>query len=669
MSELGQFADTYEIWGKLGEGSGGIVYKAYHKRLKKEVVLKKIRSRSSVSLNRRQEVDILKNLNHSFLPQVLDFLETENGVYTVMTYVPGKSFKKLLDEKYCFTEEQLNRWAMQLCSALNYLHSQKPPIIHSDIKPANIMLTPQGDICLIDFNIAFFLNEDVVMGYSNGYSSPEQYGAIQEYESDSKKQKRSIINEKSDIYSVGATFYHLAVGEKLPSDSRANRKLLISNTSEAFAQVIIKAVQKNPQYRFQSAHEMFQAFQKIPENNKQYRALRKRKRWKRTAVVSLIALLILLVGVGVHKFRLQQLKAYNNLVKKQIECQKSGDYEDAEYAYEQAIKILPSALESYYQNACMLYEQKKYSECIEFIDYDILQNEKIDKLQTRMTDVYYLKADCLFQMKEYQEARETYESLFQIGSKEPQYYRDYAITCAYVGDLKEAQRILEDAIDCGLTDDSVYYVKGEIDKSISAYDEAIIDFKNCIQSTEDNVLKARAYILISEIYEAKGERVKERELLLLAEQEVPTENQLHILESLIQLDIDLANNLGKNEYRKEAIEKLNKIINSGWDNFGTYNNLVILYEKIGELSTAESILKDMQELFGEDYRVYKRYAFLEIDKQEQVENRKRNYILFEEYYEKAKQLYEEQLTDNNTDQEMLLLDNVYEQIVEGGWLE
>lgn len=104
----------------------------------------------------RQEVDILKNLRNSYLPQVLDFLVTEEGIYTVMSYIPGKSFKELIEEGMPFTVNQMVRWGMQLCNALNYLHSQQPPIIHGDIKPSNIMLTPEGNICLIDFNISFF---------------------------------------------------------------------------------------------------------------------------------------------------------------------------------------------------------------------------------------------------------------------------------------------------------------------------------------------------------------------------------------------------------------------------------------------------------------------------------------------------------------------------------
>ena len=209
------FSDTYEVIDYLQSGSGGMVYKAYHKRLKKEVVLKRIKKKSANMKINRQEVDILKNLNHMYLPQVLDFLSVDGEIFTVISFVPGKSFKELLDEGAHFKKKQLICWGMQLCSALHYLHNQNPPIIHGDIKPANMMLTPQGNICLIDFNISFFMDDSMVWGYTEGYTSPEQYIVAVDKKSASAIPERSIIDEKSDIYSVGATFYHLITGEKL----------------------------------------------------------------------------------------------------------------------------------------------------------------------------------------------------------------------------------------------------------------------------------------------------------------------------------------------------------------------------------------------------------------------------------------------------------------------
>ena len=89
MRSGNELSDTYQIIRKLGEGGGGIVYLAYHKRLRKEVVLKQIKGKRFSVADKRQEVDILKNLNHSYLPQVLDFLTIDHEVYTVMSYIPG----------------------------------------------------------------------------------------------------------------------------------------------------------------------------------------------------------------------------------------------------------------------------------------------------------------------------------------------------------------------------------------------------------------------------------------------------------------------------------------------------------------------------------------------------------------------------------------------------
>ena len=175
MSVVQEFGDTYEVIGEIGHGAGGIVYKAYHKRLRQEVVLKKIRQSGVSEKIGRKEADILKKLHNSYLPQVLDFLTAGDGsIYTVMSFVPGKTLKELMEQGVVFSRSQLVHCGMQLCSALHYLHSQNPPVIHGDIEPSNIMLTPEGNICLIDFNIAFYLDAETILGCTEGYTSPEK---------------------------------------------------------------------------------------------------------------------------------------------------------------------------------------------------------------------------------------------------------------------------------------------------------------------------------------------------------------------------------------------------------------------------------------------------------------------------------------------------------------
>lgn len=181
-------------------------------------------------------------------------------------------------------------------------------------------------------------------------------------------------------------------------------------------------------------------------------------------------------------------------------------------------------------------------------------------------------------------------------------------------------------------------------------------------------MKERAYILIGDIYKDQGMEEKQREALLRAKQDLPAENQMVLLERLIQADINLAEKSGSSKYRQEAIDSLQQVIEQGWDTYDTYNNLVILHEKQKDLTEASEYLGTMLQKFGEDYNIYKRYAFLELDKQDLKANKERDYQAFSQYYKKATALYYEQMQDNNTDAEMQLLDNLYQQVIAGGWL-
>ena len=664
------FSETYEILGKLGEGSGGIVYKAYHKRLRQEVVLKKVRNRGMSDAASRQEVDILKQLHHSYLPQVFDFLEIDGSVYTVMSYIQGKSFAQLIKEGHKFTQQQLIRWGMQISSALNCLHSQKPPVIHGDIKPANIMLTKEGDICLIDFNISFYLDHTAVLGYTNGYTSPEQYIMALSSSSGIDFPEKSNVDERTDIYSVGAALYHIATGQKIKDcRQKIDKGLLIQYTGEAFAQVIERATKIAPQDRYQTALELFRAFENISKKDKRYQSLLHRQTAIRIGIVTAMAGFIVLGGYGIHRIRLGMTEQYNRLVEEQIDLREAGEYEDQEVVFEEASALIPGALESYYQNAYSLYMQEEYEECISFIDYDICENEDINLTQARMADVYYLEADSYFKLQKYDEALDAYEELFRLGTKQTEYYRDYAIALAYSGDAESGQEILQEAIDYGLKEDSIYYAKGEMENAQGRYDAAIQEFQQCIGITDDDGMKERAYLMLYDIYDEKGEDVNQRNVLIEARKTLPSENQMQVLERLAQIDIELADKSGNSDYRKEAINVLLDVEAQGWATYDTYDTLAVLYEKQGQLDMARQAADTMLEKYGEDYNIYMRYAFLEIDAQELLANTSRDYTQFVQYYEKALQLYTEQQSDNNVDSEMELLKNLYAQVVEGGWVE
>lgn len=166
--------NTYKIIEEIGSGGIGIIYKAYHLRLDKYIIVKQIKINNIYNHNLNKEANILKNLRHTYLPTVYDFVEKDNIVYTVMDYIEGKSLDRELEIRNKFPQKTVLRWILQMCDALIYLHNKEIPIIHCDIKPSNIMLTKDNNICLIDFNVSYMIcGDNEFLGYTEFFSPPE----------------------------------------------------------------------------------------------------------------------------------------------------------------------------------------------------------------------------------------------------------------------------------------------------------------------------------------------------------------------------------------------------------------------------------------------------------------------------------------------------------------
>lgn len=327
-------ASTYQVIREIGSGGGGVVYLATHLRLGKFVVLKADkRGLTQKPEALRREVDALKNLSHTYIPQVYDFIEENGVVYTVMDYVEGESLDKPLKRGSTFPQATVVQWACQLLEALNYMHTRPPNgILHGDIKPANIMLTPQGDIRLIDFNIALALGEKgaVRVGFSQGYASPEHYGidyaGIAQTQrmagvetvvtaqaetvvtgnvtfvpptDGSHKSSRSaeaspstLLDVRSDIYSLGATLYHLLTGMRPTREAAKVTPISDFAISPAVATIIEKAMQPCPDDRYQTAAEMLNAFEHLHENDP------RTIRYKRAVRITAVLLCVLFLAGG-----------------------------------------------------------------------------------------------------------------------------------------------------------------------------------------------------------------------------------------------------------------------------------------------------------------------------------------------------------------------------------
>lgn len=411
MSQV--IASTYEIIKRLGAGGGGNVYLARHLRLKKKVVLKIDKRKLSASKEfLRREVDILKELSHPYIPGVYDFFVEGEEVYTVMDYIEGESLDKALKRGERFSQAQVVGWACQLLDALCYLHSPvhgDPPkgFVHSDIKPANLMLTPEGNVCLIDFNIALALGEEGVIGCSAGYASPEHYGldfsSRYEEENDSRMDERMLDaagtddtdltltmlpeeatptvtmagvsasqgfsrgldlskvqdlsrargsfsmsgsasssgkrmvtpDVRSDIYSVGATLYHLLSGRRPSRNAKEVVRLSKDSFSPGLVRIITKAMDPNPDLRYQTAKEMMQDFQNLRVNDPRMR------RWKKHRRMAAVIFPTLFFAGGLAAFvGLKGMQLTDRWLKLTEYAQTALDQGDVEEAIDHSMKVL-----------------------------------------------------------------------------------------------------------------------------------------------------------------------------------------------------------------------------------------------------------------------------------------------------------------------------------------
>ncbi|MEM8534814.1 MAG: serine/threonine-protein kinase [Chloroflexota bacterium] len=215
LHNFGTTINSYQIMGVIGHGGSGAVYEAEDSYSPDSVVALKETFDPLGATSFQQEFAVLSQLEHDHLPHYYELFEHDGNTYLVMEFVRGQSLQDILDRQNSpLSEAQVLGYAIQLCSVMHYLHSQQPPILHRDIKPDNIRLTPEGLIKLVDFGLlkqGSQLTRHTIRGLGTpAYAPIEQYG-----------QGGQGTDPRSDIYALGATLYHLLTAqEPLPVTDR-----------------------------------------------------------------------------------------------------------------------------------------------------------------------------------------------------------------------------------------------------------------------------------------------------------------------------------------------------------------------------------------------------------------------------------------------------------------
>ena len=343
MLEIGSLVDgKYKILNKVGQGGMSVVYLAMNEKANKQWAVKEVRKDGIkdfevVKQGLVAETDILKKLNHPHLPSIIDVIDTDDSFIIIMDYIQGNSLNKALDEYGAQPQEYVIDWAKQLCDVLGYLHSRTPAIIYRDMKPANVMLKPDGNVTLIDFGTAREFKEknlaDTTCLGTVGYAAPEQFGGMGQ------------TDARTDIYCLGATLYHLVTGMnpcEPPYEIKPIREINPA-LSSGLERILLKCTQRDPNDRYQSAAELMYALEHYEEIDDIYRKKQKKK-FGLFLTTALLTIVFALTSVwGFFSAENKKSENYDNILKNIETVAEDKRVDD----YYKAITTDPSRTEAY----------------------------------------------------------------------------------------------------------------------------------------------------------------------------------------------------------------------------------------------------------------------------------------------------------------------------------
>ena len=592
---LATFNDTYEIKSIIGKGGMSTVYLAEHKRLHTRWAMKEVRKQQGTRFDFLAESNILKRLQHPMLPRIVDIFEDRDCIYIVEDFVEGITLDGLLKQQKKVDEPQGLQWLRDLCGVLTYLHGQ--PIIYRDMKPSNIMLQPDGSLKLIDFGIAREYkqesNADTTYIGTKGYAAPEQFGKAQ-------------TDARTDIYSLGVTMYHLLTGKSPyePPYQFVPVRQLVPELSHGIEYILNKCVQSEPADRYQTVDELVDDLDHIYRFDRAWQKYQNAKRIRVAVVAVMLAASVGLMVGGQVVMGQEKEAAYSSLLAQASELY-TTDYDGMVALLDEARTLYPERMDADRQQTYALYLNGKWQDCIDF-GSDALQNYGED-IQIRLS-----MASAQFELGEYEDAAEGFA---QGGELSVDNLRDYAVCLGRLGEIDQAEQILDELIGQGAHPDVTQYVQGEVYFAQEDYLDAETAFLDALDQSETSALTRRCYVSLGDLYRdcAALMRVnaspieypatKSAELLSSAvvQEGLRYDSVLWEMLALAYFEAYHTDASVPQNYLTKAAECFNRVIELGVTKEYLYSNLYTIYYELKDYAKAEQALTAYEEMFPEDY--------------------------------------------------------------------
>jgi len=411
MTKEGTVLDgKYEILKKIGSGGMSIVYLARDNRLNKQWAVKEMKNDGSKDTETllkglEREANILKNVDHPVLPRIVDIINNKGTIYVVMDFIEGTNILEILhpqeekghegslaafkkDGKIRVPQKQEDviNWGRQLASALDYLHSMTPPIIYRDMKPANVMLKPDGSgVKLIDFGTAKEYRAENVVDTTAlgtvGYAAPEQFG-------DKDGHGLHKTDARTDIYNLGATMYHMVTGyapNDKPFYGMKPIREIDPQLSSGLEQIILKCTAQKPEDRYQNCSELIYALDHYTEQDESFIKENKKKMAVFAASAGLTVLAGILSVVGFAGMKRVESQNYTAYIDKGNSYKVAGAYKEASDMYKAAMDLKGQETGAYVNFIDLYIDESNDPDVAPEEDLDISDGLKI--IANRVNDI------------------------------------------------------------------------------------------------------------------------------------------------------------------------------------------------------------------------------------------------------------------------------------------
>lgn len=678
--------DLVDIRPLNATGGFSNLFRAHKVGLDVDVVIKRVKKVYKGRMNETGEARIMTALRHQYLPRIYDLKAASDGyTYTIMELIEGCTLRDYVRARGCLDQKQVLKWTRQLCQVMDYMHTCKPKgIIHSDLKPENIMITPQGDICVIDFNASLEVREDgaelEAIGATAGYAAPEQYnlplkrfpenhpmrGLVQAAQGIGK------ISCRTDIYAAGALAYYMLTGYDprnwvdgvIPLD-KYDIKL-----GYAFQQVIEKAMEVKPAARYKSAAAMLAALNNLTKIDSRYRGWVWQCRIAALIIGLGLAASTVCIVAGLRDMGVNRQESYLQLVREAQQLRSSGQFEQCKEALLDAIGIDEDRTEAYLELGAMLYQLGEYQQAIDLMeDVEYQQSTSMDaeEFLDAQGQISYVLGSCCYQLEQYAQALENFQMAAYFCPDEAEYQRELAVCYAKTGKQTQAEETLAQMKQLACTAADVALVEGEIQYAYGQYEQAYDNLVAAAEAAQDSALMGRSYLLAAKCCQQLGGEWVDTLIGMLekASTRMGTDNSL-ILQQLAEAYLSKSAQTGADSHScyESALSCLQQLMDRGYTSFEIRKNAAVTLQYLDRFDEAEQILLPMLTDFPSDYRVNMQLALLCADREGTKDTGSRDYTAFGTYWQEAQRLYKNAAVQ---DSEMLRLEQIAQQLHDLGW--